>query len=303
MNKLSQENQAKAAAFIAAQARPLEQALYDYYFRAGTAEAVLAALAAFQNEDGGFGRGLEPDLQVPESSVLATTVALQTLRALGAGSDHPLVQGAIGYLVKTFVPEHNLWYIRPDCAADGVCAPWWQRPWAMDTLRLNPRAEIVGYLYDYQTLVPGAMLRLVTNDTLEDIGSQGEPLDMHSLLCMIRLLDTKNLPDRLREVVWQRVAQEIPQAVELSPEKWNAYNLKPLQIAPSPKSLFADEVRDALPANLDYVIAQQQADGSWAPAWSWGDAFPEAWAEARRQWQGKLTVETLKMLRDHGRFA
>ena len=36
----------------------------------------------FQNDDGGFGHGLEPDLRLAGSSVIVTTVALQHLRVL-----------------------------------------------------------------------------------------------------------------------------------------------------------------------------------------------------------------------------
>ncbi|MGZ3667359.1 MAG: hypothetical protein ACXVDA_23065, partial [Ktedonobacterales bacterium] len=64
----------------------------------------------------------------------------------------------------------------------------------------------------------------------------------------------------------------------------------------------ASEVRDAVERNLDYAIAQQADDGSWSPAWSWEDAYPEAWAAARVEWQGVLTLKTLRSLRDWGRF-
>ena len=81
---LSVDAQERARAFIDTQGRPLERSLYAYHFEDGSAEAVLAELGRFQNDDGGFGHGIEPDLQTPDSSVLGTTVALQTLRSLHA---------------------------------------------------------------------------------------------------------------------------------------------------------------------------------------------------------------------------
>lgn len=79
-------------------ARPLEAARYRYHFEDGKAEVVLAALTVFRNEDGGFGKALEPDLRTPASSVLATSVAFQVLEEVGASADHPLVQGGLAYL-------------------------------------------------------------------------------------------------------------------------------------------------------------------------------------------------------------
>ena len=84
--KLSQTQWEKTAVFLST-TRPLEQILFNYHFRTGSLEDVLDALAVFQNEDGGFGHGLEPDLQSPNSSVLATTVAFQILRDLGIEAD------------------------------------------------------------------------------------------------------------------------------------------------------------------------------------------------------------------------
>ena len=59
----------------------------------------------------------------------------------------------------------------------------------------------------------------------------------------------------------------------------------------------------AIAANLDDVIARQQDDGSWSPPWSWGDLYPEAWAQAKDEWAGILTFNTLKQLQAFERLA
>lgn len=82
MKLLSKEQQHNAKHFILQSARPLEQALYRYHFESGTKEDVLKQFETFQNSDGGFGHALEPDLRAPESSALATSVALNILREL-----------------------------------------------------------------------------------------------------------------------------------------------------------------------------------------------------------------------------
>jgi hypothetical protein len=61
-------------------------------------------------------------------------------------------------------------------------------------------------------------------------------------------------------------------------------------------------LREAVEANLDYLIGEQGGDGAWAPTWNWGGLFPEAWPQARRDWQGVLTLDALKVLRAFGRI-
>jgi hypothetical protein len=60
-------DRAAAETFIWDTARLLDRHRYALQFADGPAEPVLAALAGYQNPDGGFGHGLEPDLRCPSS--------------------------------------------------------------------------------------------------------------------------------------------------------------------------------------------------------------------------------------------
>ena len=83
MKKLDSECFARARQFIADQGRALEQAWADVHFAAGPPPAVLKALVPYQNEDGGFGRALEPDLRLADSSAIATSVGFCALAQIG----------------------------------------------------------------------------------------------------------------------------------------------------------------------------------------------------------------------------
>jgi hypothetical protein len=50
---------------------------FELFFETGDAEAVLAALRAYRNTDGGYGHGLEPDLRAPESQPAAAWHAFE----------------------------------------------------------------------------------------------------------------------------------------------------------------------------------------------------------------------------------
>ncbi|HEX3406397.1 MAG TPA: hypothetical protein VHS81_04090, partial [Caulobacteraceae bacterium] len=73
---------AAAEAFVRDKGRPLDAALLALQLGRGTADEALAALVGFQNGDGGFGHGLEPDLTTPASSAIATSIGLRVLTRL-----------------------------------------------------------------------------------------------------------------------------------------------------------------------------------------------------------------------------
>ena len=90
--------------------------------------------------------------------------------------------------------------------------------------------------------------------------------------------------------------------VNRDPAAWGGYVPRPLKLAPRPSSLLAQDLAADVERNLDYEIANQAADGSWAPYWSWGDAFPDSWVVAKREWCGRLTFEALRSLRAFDRI-
>ena len=92
MKLLTSDSFEQARTFVMERGRELERRLLAYYFDDGTPAAVLDELASYQNQDGGFGNGLEPDLQLPDSSVITTTIALRILREVKATSDDEIVR-------------------------------------------------------------------------------------------------------------------------------------------------------------------------------------------------------------------
>lgn len=86
MKRLTQAAFQKAKTFVLDQGSALDQRRFEYHFEAGSADAVLAALASYQNDDGGVGHSLEPDIRTPASSAIATTIAFQILREIRASA-------------------------------------------------------------------------------------------------------------------------------------------------------------------------------------------------------------------------
>lgn len=91
----------KAKTFIYRNARPLDFVRWQYHFESGSKEAVLTALAVYQNKDGGYGHALEPDAWNPNSAPMQTWTATEILREIDfTDATHPIIQGILCYLAS-----------------------------------------------------------------------------------------------------------------------------------------------------------------------------------------------------------
>jgi hypothetical protein len=306
MNKLTPAQWRAARDYLLQQARPLEAARYRYHFEGGAAGEVLAALATFQNDDGGFGHALEPDLRTPASSALATSVAFQVLAEVDAPADHPLVLGGLAYLLASYDPAAERWPIISPEAETAPRAFWWAADGLADRFghfALNPRAELLGVLWRYASPVRVSWLEQLTTTVVTEIEQRTAPLADNDLLCALRLAATPQLPAALRARLDAHLRQAVAAAVITTPARWGDYVLRPLEVAPAPDAPYADLFPEAIQANLDYLIDTQGADGAWTPVWSWAPLDAVAWTKAEREWKGVLTLAALRELDAWGRVA
>lgn len=309
MKRLTPEQFRRARHFLKTEARPLDRALFEHRFENAPAEHAITALARYQNDDGGFGHVLEPDVRTPTSSALATGIGLSILKELGCSPEHPQVTMAVQYLRDTFDEQNQVWRVIPRDANEYPHAPWWHDDdgslaRTFDDFLIVPRAQLVGLLYHYATLVPAGWLDAVTEDTVTAV----ETLDDDAfggggdtLRYALDLLETATLSQRFKDRLTPRLRHLTDQIVCRDPEAWSGYCPTPLKIAPSPETPVVDVLGDDLQTHIDYVIDHQTPEGAWEPTWTWGDFYPDAWEVAKREWRGHLTLETLTSLRAFGR--
>lgn len=308
-HQLSRDQYARARRFMLESARPLEAALFRYRFEEGSIEDVYTELAAFQNADGGFGRGLEPDVRSPASSVLATATALHILRQLHTPAQHPLVSDAIAWLSNAYDPNLQSWSLVPPAVEDAPHAPWWNQEGLADRFngfRINPRAEVLGYLFEFGEVADAAALSQrnelaaqVVGDLLENTTS----LNDNEFVCCQRLVDSPGLPERYAVDLQRWLLRMAEGVIVTDPSRWGEYVLQPLQVAPNRSAPMGIPLSHILPANLDYVIQSQGTDGSWSPPWTWYGNYTDDWPQAERDWRGVLTLERLEWLHAYDRIA
>ena len=81
--------------------RKLEQVRFSCLFENLNQDSLLEQITTYQNNDGGFGHGLEPDLRTRYSSSLCTTVALQILNDMNSIKKHKIIiNGLENYKLK-----------------------------------------------------------------------------------------------------------------------------------------------------------------------------------------------------------
>ncbi len=309
MKQLSQVAMQHAKIYLTMYGRAVDQARFAFYFEGDKANAVVRALEPYQNDDGGFGHGLEPDLRTAASSAVATQQGLNILREVGADSSAPMIQRAVAYLLAMLDKTMLRWEIVPSAVEDAPHAPWWtygESAGSGDDFQSNPRAALIGFLCEHQALVPPALLSQLIETQLAHLVDQptDQGIDMHALPCYVTLANSPNLSQDQRQQLESTLVQAVRGTVATDPADFAGYQLLPLDVAPTPDALLAATVdRKAVDAHLDYLIETQLPDGSWPVPWSWSFVDEAAWAQAERDWKGFIAVNQLRMLAAYGRIA
>jgi len=296
---LSAERFKAARAFIDQTGRPLDAALLSHRLGEGPVEAVLAALAANQNADGGFGHGLEPDISGPASSALATSIGLRLLARVGAAAGHPMVLAVIAWLDANLDRERGVWPIVGPDVDLAPHAPWWAWSEALaaswNGFRFNPTAEILAWLYRYRAAVPGALLASVEAGLRRTLAETELIEGAYDLKCALRLAESDAAPPDIARPLGLLLRRSLA-AHDAADE-----HASPFDAAPTPDSPFADIVDRRIEPALVALIGAQAADGGWTPFWDWSFVDAEAWETARRAWRGWLTREAVETLLAYGR--
>lgn len=133
-----------AERFLLLNARLIDRLRFARLFRDGSTEAVLTALRAYQNPDGGFGNALEPDLRGAASQPQPVEVAFRLLEELGAMHD-PMVAAACDWLTTITRPDGGVPFVLPS-VRDTPRAPWWETE-DDPAGNLNPTAALAGLLH------------------------------------------------------------------------------------------------------------------------------------------------------------
>ncbi|MGH3175544.1 MAG: hypothetical protein ACRDPF_16980, partial [Streptosporangiaceae bacterium] len=220
-----------AAAFVAANARVLDRRRFERLFQDGPAAPVRDAVAAYRNDDGGFGHALEPDCRAPGSQPAAVAMALRIMDETDAW-DYDLVRGACDWLAAVAPAEGGAAFVEA-ALAGWAHAPWWV-PEEGHPASLVATGMIAGTLYARGVSHP--WLDGATEVMWNRIGKLTEP-GSYEMFGVLEFLQQVPDRDRAREV-FGRVGPLILERnlVALDPEAPGEVH-GVLDFAPEPDSL------------------------------------------------------------------
>lgn len=287
--------------FVLTHGRLLEQRMFLALFGRDGVDGVVDALCGYQNADGGFGHGLEPDVLCPASLPLDIDFAFAALVAVGAREDAldptraDRLRAAVDYLAAVAPPDRGgpaVSLASPVIESHPRAAHWAE--WAYAPA-LNPTAGLAGALHALGIAHPW-------RDAADawcwaEIDRLGVPPDPHTLLAVLTFL--AHAPDGARaDAVGDRIAEGIDSipGVLLDPAA-EGYGLTAVQFAPTAdarwRRLFTPAQIDAA---LDHLAASQQGDGGWPVTWD-----PPGPASLLA-WRAHVTVLAVRTLASYGRI-
>ena len=258
--------------YVHEHARPLDRARFQHALADAQAQNVVDELLHFQNEDGGFGHGLEADLRLPASSPICTWVGLQRLIEVDVGLETGIVQRALNYLQATYDVSAGRWLPVDRSVNDHPHAAWWhydeekggtpihESPW-------NPTAALTAFMWHYDASGPDSPAEL-TERAIAYLRQQADTkVEMHELAVLVQLAalapqpyatDLQNLTLAAAEGV-----------VQTDPAQWSSYDAQPLTFVQSPQHYLYSPLRVHVEANLGYWLETLNADGSWDLPYQW----------------------------------
>jgi hypothetical protein len=288
-------NLKKVEAYINVSARPVDKALYFVQTGKQTNENLISTLKAYQNMDGGFGNGIEPDLRAPVSTPVSTSVALQYI-VKAKVADKDLINQIVKYLLDTYDDAFKGWFRINKEVDQYPHAPWW----TFDEQKQfsnwpNPTVEIVSYLNQFQNYTHDHQFLEGLNTTVQDYLLKNTVDEPHDLLCYKRYFES--FPDHFSDQAKKKLFEAVSNVVETDSSKWNNYVPKPFDFVNSPHSAFISIFDPKLiEKNIEFLVSSLQED-HWEPTWSWGDET-EAWRLAKNEWSGYITVQNALLLRE-----
>lgn len=305
MKKLSKTLLNQIKSYMNTEARPLERSIFNYYFNDSSGDDILDSLEAFQNSDGGFGKGIEPDFKLIESSPMATSIGLRYLNKLdNSDKAQTMISKAVEYLESTFDSNRNGWYSVPSNVNSYPHAPWWEfrndiNMTVIDYSWGNPSAELIGYLYKYKEYLNNLDIYSLKNYAIANLNKRTEFNSEHEIFCYIRMYNA--LDEEFSSQIVNTLKLAVSQLVNISQSEWINYVPTPIKfINIDSKNFFGIECK-FIDQNLDYLIHKLEKDGKLLPSWQW-DRYLEEWGIAKIEWMGILTLDALLSLRKFNRI-
>lgn len=281
--------------------RPLDSARYKYLFLEGSAQDVLEILETYQNHDGGFGHGLEPDCWNPHSSPIQTMMAFEIIDELGLHSYHSMIQRIISYLMNVAPKKDDMFYTTIPTNNLYPHAQWWSYNEEDSIWGYNPTIAIVAFIYKHSLPSTNAYVfaHRVIEKAINDF-IKFPSKEMHELKQFLDMAnsikydnDFTNFKDFEKVLI-----DTIGNIIEKDSNKWfTEYSPRPLQFFDNPDNIGFNEYQDLIMKEVEMLINKRNKDGIWDITWTWNN-YENEFVIAKQRWQSILIINNLKILKN-----
>ncbi|UVW34201.1 hypothetical protein NYF23_09220 [SAR92 clade bacterium H455] len=298
MIKLTNDAFIKARNYLLAEGRILEKRLFDYYFESGSSSGVFHSILAYQNDDGGFGWGLEPDTASPESQPLFTVMALLWLDR-AQRLDVETIKQSLGFLLPLTFDDGGLpWMLKPN--REYPRANHFDKPMHRSVITIT--APIVGLCEKYG--IHNEWTNKASKFVWESIKEQQDEhvqcaQCMHQRLFFLENTSNSLLAERAITSLRSWISSKNFTCFNVShPEAGLYLHPTPTCYANHPDSALRPAFSDEqINASLDALISRQDETGAWAT----GYGYPN-YLNPGMHWDGMYTINALKTLKDYDRI-
>lgn len=279
--------------------RQLEIAMYDFIFEDGKKEDVVKELKHYQNKDGGFGHGLEPDFRNPNSNPIACEVAAKIIQDLDLAKDHLMVVSLIEFLKTTDYKESWFYFYSIPSNNDFPHAPWWHYNEDRKIVGYNPTASILGFLYKYMDPLDPIYTQVdLAVDQAVKYFIENDVVEMHELKCFNRLYE--QICEKIDcKLLGKKLLQQNTKVISKDSKKWfTEYSPKPTQVFVSMHSPGANELMHLIDLELNLSFDHRNKEGVFDIPWDWGQ-YKDISKIAKREWMGIIALKTLRAVREY----
>ena len=284
--------------YVIKNARPLELALYKHFFEKADNGNVLTELRNFQNDDGGFGHGLEADNWNPNSNPIATNDAIITLYRIDAlTKENEMVKDIVGYLAShdSFDEEKRRWLFAIESNENYPHAIWWKKD-GDGISHFNPTVSLSAFMVCfgdeknrdyYADIVKEAFSHL---SELENFGDELKCYMLaHQMLFDFEINDVIDL-----EATQKEIENKLLEIICTDTVKYG------VEYVPVPSDFFCGVYKVFLTDNIYPLIAAekeimgkiQKDDGGFDISWQWYNEYKE-FETARNWWRPRLTIDKM----------
>lgn len=281
-------------------ARELEKKRLLYLLGKASKEEVIQALKAYQNPDGGFGHGLEPDCQNVMSSPIQTWASFDVIDELGLDPTHSFIESIVAYLLNTPDQENDFYFTLIPSNNLYPHAPWWTYQEQAKIWGYNPTIAIAGFLYTYGKSNPQAYDKAVRiiQKGMDDFITQ-DIVEVHELNAFFTMherikQDETHFP-KLKPFQ-EKLLCQLDKTIEKDASLWySSYSPRPLTFYKHKHMFGYLHFKSIIEKECQLVMEKRNDFGVWDITWTWG-IYPEAFEKAKQSWMGILCVDYFKIM-------